>query len=118
MDEGRELVVAFSDYTARLSKKVRFRYYTPRKSAPLYKLRKARNRNKLARSKGFCYLNRKQSPSQRASLKYNQGKTMNKGDLVNKIAEECEMSKAAADKAVTACSKPSPTVLHPVKRFR
>ncbi|MEA3466674.1 MAG: recombinase [Thermodesulfobacteriota bacterium] len=30
MDEGRELVVAFSDYTARLSKKVRFRYYTPR----------------------------------------------------------------------------------------
>jgi len=30
MDEGRELVMAFSDYTARLSKKVRFRYYTPR----------------------------------------------------------------------------------------
>ncbi len=30
MDEGRELVVAFSDYTARLSQKVRFRYYTPR----------------------------------------------------------------------------------------
>jgi hypothetical protein len=30
MDEGRELVVAFSDYTLRLSKKVRFRYYTPR----------------------------------------------------------------------------------------
>ena len=30
MDEGRELVVAFSEYTARLSKKVRFRYFTPR----------------------------------------------------------------------------------------
>lgn len=30
MDEGRELVMAFSDYTAKLSKRIRFRYYTPR----------------------------------------------------------------------------------------
>lgn len=30
MAEGREIVMAFSDYTARLSKKIRFRYYTPR----------------------------------------------------------------------------------------
>ncbi len=30
---------------------------------------------------------------------------MNKGDLVNKIAEECEMSKAAADKAVNSMLK-------------
>ena len=30
MAEGREIVMAFSDYTARLSKRVRFRYYTPR----------------------------------------------------------------------------------------
>lgn len=30
MAEGRELVMAFSDYTAKLSKRVQFRYYTPR----------------------------------------------------------------------------------------
>lgn len=30
MAEGREIVMAFSDYTARLSKRIRFRYYTPR----------------------------------------------------------------------------------------
>ncbi len=30
MAEGREIVMAFSDYTAKLSKQVQFRYYTPR----------------------------------------------------------------------------------------
>ena len=30
MEEGREIVMAFSDYTARLSKRIRFRYYVPR----------------------------------------------------------------------------------------
>lgn len=30
MAEGREIVMAFSDYTAKLSKKIRFRYYNPR----------------------------------------------------------------------------------------
>jgi hypothetical protein len=30
MAEGREIVMAFSDYTARLSKRIRFRYYIPR----------------------------------------------------------------------------------------
>ncbi len=30
MAEGREIVMAFSEYTARLSKRIRFRYYTPR----------------------------------------------------------------------------------------
>ncbi len=30
MTEGREIVVAFSNYTAKLSKRIRFRYYTPR----------------------------------------------------------------------------------------
>ncbi len=30
MAEGREIVMAFSNYTARLSKRIRFRYYTPR----------------------------------------------------------------------------------------
>jgi len=30
---------------------------------------------------------------------------MNKGDLVNKIAEECEMSKDAADKALNSMLK-------------
>jgi len=30
MAEGRQIVMAFSDYTARLSKRIRFKYYTPR----------------------------------------------------------------------------------------
>ena len=30
MAEGRDIVMAFSDYTARLSKRIQFRYYTPR----------------------------------------------------------------------------------------
>ena len=30
MDEGRDIIIAFSDYTAKLSKRIRFRYYTPR----------------------------------------------------------------------------------------
>ncbi|WP_319549492.1 recombinase [Desulfogranum marinum] len=30
MAEGREIVMAFSEYTGRLSKRIRFRYYTPR----------------------------------------------------------------------------------------
>ena len=30
MAEGREIIIAFSDYTAKLSKRIRFRYYIPR----------------------------------------------------------------------------------------
>lgn len=30
MLEGREIVMAFSDFTEKLSKRIRFRYYTPR----------------------------------------------------------------------------------------
>jgi hypothetical protein len=30
MEEGRDIIIAFSDYTAKLSKRIRFRYYTPR----------------------------------------------------------------------------------------
>jgi len=30
MLEGRQIVMAFSDYTEKLSKRIRFRYYTPR----------------------------------------------------------------------------------------
>jgi len=30
MAEGRQIVMAFSDYTAKLSKRIQFRYYTPR----------------------------------------------------------------------------------------
>ncbi len=29
MTEGREIVMSFSDYTEKLSKRIRFRYYTP-----------------------------------------------------------------------------------------
>ena len=37
MAEGREIIIAFSDYTARLSKKIRFRYYTPREISEFMK---------------------------------------------------------------------------------
>ena len=37
MEEGRELVVGFSDYTAKLSKRIRFRYYTPREISEFMK---------------------------------------------------------------------------------
>jgi hypothetical protein len=37
MTEGREIVMAFSDYTAKLSKKIRFRYYTPREISEFMK---------------------------------------------------------------------------------
>lgn len=37
MAEGREIVMAFSDYTARLSKRIRFRYYTPREISEFMK---------------------------------------------------------------------------------
>ena len=37
MTEGREIIIAFSDYTARLSKKIRFRYYTPREISEFMK---------------------------------------------------------------------------------
>ncbi|MFZ5765755.1 MAG: hypothetical protein ACOY4H_09180 [Thermodesulfobacteriota bacterium] len=30
MAEGREIVMVFSDYTAKLSKRIQFRYYKPR----------------------------------------------------------------------------------------
>ncbi|HHB76631.1 MAG TPA: hypothetical protein ENK84_08820 [Desulfobulbus sp.] len=30
MAEGRDIIIAFSNYTAKLSKRIRFRYYTPR----------------------------------------------------------------------------------------
>ena len=39
MLEGRELIVAFSDYTAKLSKRVRFRYYMPSEIEEYLKLR-------------------------------------------------------------------------------
>ena len=37
MEEGREIVMAFSDYTDRLSKRIRFRYYTPREISEFMK---------------------------------------------------------------------------------
>ncbi len=37
MTEGREIVMAFSDYTAKLSKRIRFRYYTPREISEFMK---------------------------------------------------------------------------------
>ena len=37
MTEGREIVMAFSDYTAKLSKRIRFRYFTPREISEFMK---------------------------------------------------------------------------------
>ena len=37
MTEGREIVMAFSDYTEKLSKRIRFRYYTPREISEFMK---------------------------------------------------------------------------------
>ena len=37
MSEGRDIVMAFSDYTAKLSKRIRFRYYTPREISEFMK---------------------------------------------------------------------------------
>jgi len=37
MTEGRDIVMAFSDYTAKLSKRIRFRYYTPREISEFMK---------------------------------------------------------------------------------
>jgi hypothetical protein len=30
MNEGRDIIIAFSEYTEKLSKRVRFRYFVPR----------------------------------------------------------------------------------------
>ncbi len=43
MTEGRELVMAFSDYTAKLSKRIRFRYYTPREISEFMQEEKEKN---------------------------------------------------------------------------
>jgi hypothetical protein len=40
MTEGREIVMAFSDYTAKLSKRIRFRYYTPREISEFMEIEK------------------------------------------------------------------------------
>ncbi len=37
MLEGREIVMAFSDFTEKLSKRIRFRYYTPREISEFLK---------------------------------------------------------------------------------
>jgi len=38
MTEGREIVMTFSDYTDKLSKRIRFRYYTPREISEFMKI--------------------------------------------------------------------------------
>ena len=37
MEEGREIVMAFSDFTDRLSRKIHFRYFTPREISEFLK---------------------------------------------------------------------------------
>ncbi len=41
MAEGREIVMAFSDYTAKLSKRIRFRYYVPQEIREVREMDKA-----------------------------------------------------------------------------
>ena len=43
MAEGREIIITFSDYTARLSKRIRFRYYTPREISEFMKTEQESN---------------------------------------------------------------------------
>jgi len=49
MEEGREIVMAFSDFTARLSRRVNFRYYAPMKSKTIWSCSKLRRRAKRLR---------------------------------------------------------------------
>lgn len=37
MTEGRQIVMAFSDYTSKLSRRIRFRYYTPKEISEFMK---------------------------------------------------------------------------------
>lgn len=45
MEEGREIVMAFSDFTAKLSRKVNFRYYAPDEIKDYLKLLEAQENN-------------------------------------------------------------------------
>ena len=45
MEEGREIAMAFSDFTARLSRKVNFRYYAPNEIKDYLKLLEAQEKN-------------------------------------------------------------------------
>jgi hypothetical protein len=48
MEEGREIVMAFSDFTARLSRKVKFRYYPPDEIKDYLEVLKAQEKNEEA----------------------------------------------------------------------
>jgi len=45
MEEGREIMVAFSDFTARLSRKVKFRYFVPEEIEDYVRLLEAQGEN-------------------------------------------------------------------------
>ena len=48
MEEGREIVMAFSDFTAKLSRKVNFRYYAPNEIKEYLELLKAQEKDEEA----------------------------------------------------------------------
>lgn len=48
MEEGREIVMAFSDFTAKLSRKVNFRYYAPNEIKDYLELLKAQEKDEEA----------------------------------------------------------------------
>jgi hypothetical protein len=48
MEEGREIVMAFSDFTARLSRRVKFRYYPPDEIKDYLELLKAQEESEEA----------------------------------------------------------------------
>ena len=48
MEEGREIVMAFSDFTAKLSRKINFRYYAPNEIKDYLELLKSQEKNEEA----------------------------------------------------------------------
>ena len=48
MEEGREIVMAFSDFTAKLSRKVNFRYYAPNEIKDYLELLKTQEKDEEA----------------------------------------------------------------------
>ena len=62
--------------------------------------------NKLERIKCFCYLSKEVYPQKKYSnnseIRGYKGEIMNKGDLVGKVAQDCDLSKAVAEKALNS----------------
>jgi DNA-binding protein HU-beta len=58
--------------------------------------------NNLARARWFCYLSIGTVFLEGNITKIQTGERMNKGELVEKMAKDCDLSKAAAEKALSS----------------